>query len=49
MYYKTDQHSSYSCKRTSGNLFTNGRTTVPVRTPVVRHWYHTVCYSRGGK
>ena len=29
-----------------GDLFTNGRTTVFLRTPVARHRDHTVCYSR---
>jgi len=29
-----------------GTVFTNGPTPVPTRTPVVRHWYHTICYSR---
>jgi len=30
-----------------GDLFTNGRTTVLLpTTQVVRHWYHTICYSR---
>ena len=32
--------------RAPGDLFTNGRATVFLRTPVVRHRYHTVCYSR---
>ena len=29
-----------------GDLFTNGRTTVILRTPVVRHRYRTISYSR---
>ena len=29
-----------------GDLFTNGRTTVLLCTPVVWHWYHTICYSQ---
>jgi len=30
----------------SGDLFTNSRTTVILRAPVVRHLYRTICYSR---
>jgi len=30
----------------SGDLYTNGRTTVIIRAPVVRHRYRTICYSR---
>jgi len=41
------RRQTFYCENcTSGDLFTNGHTTVILRTPVVRHRYRTICYSR---